>query len=152
MPADLSARVGRLTLRNPVATGSGCFGYGLEAAAAFNVGRLGALVLKTLTPKPRQGNPPPRIAETAAGMLNAIGLENPGISAFLKGILPRIRGWECPLVASVAGKDLDDYVALVTALQAPGIAAIELNLSCPNLTSGGMAFGADPAGGQFLYL
>lgn len=145
MPADLSARVGRLTLRNPVATGSGCFGYGLEAADAFDVGRLGALVLKTLTPRPRHGNPPPRIAETPAGMLNAIGLENPGISAFLAEILPGIREWACPLVASVAGKDLDDYVAMVTALQAPGISAIELNLSCPNLNSGGMDFGANPA-------
>ena len=143
--ADLGARVGRLALSNPVMTGSGCFGYGLEAASVFDVGRLGALVLKTLTTKPRHGNPPPRIAETAAGMLNAIGLENPGIAAFLKDILPRVRAFGCPVVASVAGKDLGDYVTLVEALQAKGISAIELNLSCPNLNSGGLDFGADPA-------
>ena len=145
MPADLSARVGRLTLKNPVTTGSGCFGYGLEAAGVFDVGRLGALVLKTLTPKPRHGNPPPRIAETASGMLNAIGLENPGMEAFLTEILPQVREFGCPLVASVAGKDLEDYVSLVAALQVPGIRAIELNLSCPNLNSGGFDFGRDPA-------
>ena len=145
MTSALSTRVGRLALKNPVMTGSGCFGYGLEAADVFDVGRLGALVLKTLTTKGRHGNPPPRIAETAAGMLNAIGLENPGIEAFLSGILPKVRAFGCPVVASVAGRDMDDYVALVEALQVRGIHAIELNLSCPNLNSGGMDFGKDPA-------
>ena len=145
MTPALGIRVGRLTLKNPVTTGSGCFGYGLEASAVFDVGRLGALVLKTLTTRPRHGNPPPRIAETPAGMLNAIGLENPGIEAFLSDVLPRVREFGCPVVASVAGKDLEDYVALVKALQVRGIAAIELNLSCPNLNSGGMDFGKDPA-------
>lgn len=145
MKPDLRVKIGRLALRNPVATASGCFGYGWEASAAFDVGRLGALVLKTVTARPRAGNPPPRIAETAAGMLNAIGLENPGIEAFLEDHLPRLRAHGCPLVASVAGKDLAEYVALVEALQVRGIGAIELNLSCPNLNSGGMDFGKDPA-------
>ncbi len=145
MRADLSVRIGRLTLSNPVLTASGCFGYGLEAAAAFDVSRLGAIVLKTLTAKPRHGNPPPRIAETPAGMLNAIGLENPGIEAFLTEILPKSRKLGAPLVASVAGKDLADYAALTGALQVPGISAIELNLSCPNLNAGGIDFGGDPA-------
>lgn len=138
--------MGRLRLANPVATGSGCFGYGLEGAAAFDVSRLGALVLKTLTTRPRAGNPPPRIVETASGMLNAIGLENPGVEAFLQDILPRVRDLGCPaVVASVAGKDLADYEALVEALQVRGIHAIELNLSCPNLNAGGLDFGGDPA-------
>ncbi len=146
MPADLAIRIGRLRLANPVLTASGCFGYGLEAWSVFDVSRLGALVMKTLTARPRLGNPPPRIAETPAGMLNAIGLENPGMEAFLRDILPKSRELGCPvLVASVAGKDLAEYATLTAALQVKGISAVELNLSCPNLNSGGIDFGGDAA-------
>jgi len=145
---DLAARLGPLRLANPVLAASGTFGFGLEMARIADVRKLGAVVLKSLTVKPRAGNPPPRIAETPAGMLNAIGLENPGIDAFLRTILPQARNLGVPLIANIAGGSVGEYAELARRLsgEAGGaIAAIEMNVSCPNVGAQGLHFGTDAA-------
>ncbi len=144
---DLSARIGPLALANPVLVASGTFGFGMEMARIAEVGRLGAVVMKSLTLKPRAGNPPPRIVETPAGMLNAIGLENPGIDGFLRTILPQAGRLGVPLVANIAGSTVDDYVQLAGRLSheaAGAVAAIEMNVSCPNVGAKGLHFGVSP--------
>lgn len=135
---DLRTDVGRgLVLPNPVLAASGTFGYGVEVEPFWPTGRLGALVGKTITRTPREGNPPPRMAETPGGMLNSIGLQNPGIDRFLADLLPRMRALGAPVVANVAGEDVADYAELTErAGAAEGVAAIELNLSCPNVSHG----------------
>jgi dihydroorotate dehydrogenase (NAD+) catalytic subunit len=143
---DLSVDVGGLKMANPVTVGSGTYGTGMEMNRIADVGRLGAVVLKSLTLEPRSGNPAPRIAETPSGMLNAIGLENPGVEAFLSTHLEQVRrAVSCPLVANIAGYRLEEYVELAARLSAAeGIAALELNVSCPNVGAGGLVFGTDP--------
>lgn len=137
---------GGLTLRNPVMTASGTFGYGREFAEFVNLQGLGAIVVKGISLRPRSGNPPPRIVETAAGMLNAIGLENVGVEAFLRDKLPYLREIGTPVVVNILGDSLDDYGALAEILNdVEGISAIEVNISCPNVKQGGVAFGTDPA-------
>ncbi len=145
-PFDLSVNVGGLALANPVTVASGTYGFGMEMARIAEVGDLGAVVLKSLTVEPRAGNPSPRVAETPAGMLNAIGLENPGVDAFLATYLEQVRRIvEVPLVANIAGYRVEEYVQLAEKLSgAPGIAALEMNVSCPNVGAGGLAFGTDP--------
>jgi dihydroorotate dehydrogenase (NAD+) catalytic subunit len=140
---DLAVNIGGLQMPNPVTVGSGTYGMGVEMLRVASVNSLGALVLKSLTVKPRLGNPTPRLAETPAGMLNAIGLENPGIDAFLSGPFSAIRkSISCPIVANIAGYQLEEYVTLTARLQATeGIDAIEMNVSCPNVGAGGLAFG-----------
>lgn len=139
---DLSVEVGNVRLKNPVLTASGTFGYGLEFQPFLRLDELGGLVTKGLSPRPRRGNPPERIVETPAGMLNAIGLQNVGVEAFLAEKLPRLRELGATVIPNVWGDLEEDYVAVVQALEeAPGIAAIELNISCPNVKAGGMAFG-----------
>ena len=136
---------GGLILRNPVMTASGTFGYGREYAELVNLHRLGAIVVKGISLQPRSGNPPPRIFETAAGMLNAIGLENVGVEGFLREKLPFLREVGAPVVVNILGNSLDDYAALAEILNdIDGIAAIEVNISCPNVKEGGVAFGTDP--------
>ena len=143
---DLSVQVGTLRLKNPVLTASGTFGYGLEFLPYFDLGELGGLVTKGLSPKPRGGNPPERIVETPAGMLNAIGLQNVGVDAFISEKLPRLRPYDTAIVANVFGESEAEYVEVCEKLdRAPGLAAIELNVSCPNTNMGGMVFGNDPA-------
>ncbi len=130
---DLATRVGGLALKNPVIAASGTCGTGVELARACDVSRLGAIVMKTVTPEPRAGNPPARIAETPSGMLNSIGLENPGIERFVEHSLPKARELDVTLIASVAGRRPEDYALCARRLdEAGGIAAIEVNLSCPN--------------------
>lgn len=141
---DLQVAIGRLALRNPVMTASGTFGYGGEFRDLVDLNRLGAIVVKGLSLKPSRGNPPPRIVETPCGMLNAIGLENIGVEAFIRQRLPFLRKLATPVVANLYGTTSEEYAALAAIVEAEeGIAAAELNISCPNVACGGMAFGVD---------
>jgi dihydroorotate dehydrogenase (NAD+) catalytic subunit len=142
---DLSTTVGPLLFRNPVMTASGTFGYGLEFEPYLDLNRLGALVVKGLSLKPRPGNPAPRIYETASGMLNAIGLQNVGVEAFIREKLPLLRHYRTPIIANALGNTIDDYVEVCGRLAAaPGVDGVELNISCPNVTEGGIHFANDP--------
>jgi dihydroorotate dehydrogenase (NAD+) catalytic subunit len=133
-----------LALRNPVMTASGTFGNGLEYARIFDIQQLGAIVSKAITRKPRKGNVQPRIAETAAGMINSIGLQNIGIEAILKDVAPIWATWEVPVIANIAGETVNDYAELAARLDGvPGVSGLEMNISCPNVESG-MEFGVDP--------
>jgi dihydroorotate dehydrogenase (NAD+) catalytic subunit len=143
---DLRARIGSLTLANPVLTASGTFGYGLEYEGLFDVAELGGICTKGLSLAPRDGNKPPRVCETASGMLNAIGLANVGVEAFCRDKLPRLRERGVTVVANVFATSVDDFVRLARRLDGEqGISALELNVSCPNVDHGGLAFGVDPA-------
>lgn len=140
--ADLEIKIGQLTLKNPVLTASGTFGYGEEFDDFIDVNRLGGIVVKGTTLEHREGNPYPRMAETASGMLNAVGLQNKGIEYFVKNIYPRIKGYKTNIIVNVSGSKVEDYIAVVEQLnELEAIPAIELNISCPNVKTGGMAFG-----------
>lgn len=141
---DTSVRVGNVLLKNPVIAASGTFGFGREIAEWMNPGLLGAVVSKGLTRLPRLGNPAPRVAETASGMLNSVGLQNPGLDRFLSDEYPNMMKYGCPVIVNVAGDYVEDYVHFCARLDDTQIAAIELNLSCPNVSHGCMSFGADP--------
>jgi dihydroorotate dehydrogenase (NAD+) catalytic subunit len=141
----LAVQLGPLSLRNPILTASGTFGYGLEFTDFVELSRLGGLCTKGLSLKPHAGHMPPRICETPAGMLNAIGLQNVGVEVFLAEKLPKLRALHATVIANVWGDLEEDYVTVVRALaEAQGLAAIELNLSCPNVQRGGMLFGNSP--------
>jgi dihydroorotate dehydrogenase (NAD+) catalytic subunit len=142
---DLAVDLGRgLVLRNPVMVASGTFGYGVEYADVVDVQRLGAICCKGTTLRARVGNPPPRVTETPAGMLNSIGLQNPGVAGVLDRYAPRWAGWDVPVIVNVAGESVEDYVAVVRRLDGqPGVAGIELNISCPNVGRGGLQFALD---------
>ena len=134
-----------LTLKNPVMTASGTFGYGTEYAALYDVNYLGAIVAKAVTLRPRRGNAMPRIAEVPGGMLNAIGLQNVGVEALIREKAPLWATWDVPVIANVAGATLDEFVTIAEMLDGvPGIAGLELNISCPNVAHG-LDFGTDPA-------
>jgi dihydroorotate dehydrogenase (NAD+) catalytic subunit len=140
---QLEVQLGRLRLANPIMVASGTFGYAREMAGLVDLRRLGAIVPKTITPLPRAGNPPPRTVETAAGMLNSIGLDNDGIEAFIGNQLPYLASLGVPIIVSIAGKNYDEFVSMAVRLDGlSGVAALELNISCPNV-SGGVDFGAD---------
>jgi dihydroorotate dehydrogenase (NAD+) catalytic subunit len=142
---DLKVRIGPLRLKNPVLTASGTFGYGREFSSLMDLNRLGGIVVKGLSLKPRQGNPPPRIVETPCGMLNAIGLANVGLEGFLKHKLPWLRKLDTNVIVNIYGHSVAEYGAVAAGLRGvDGIAAIEVNISCPNVKEGGMAFGTDP--------
>lgn len=144
--ADLRVAIGDLTLKNPVLTASGTFGYGLEYDDFFDVAELGGICSKGLSLLPRAGNPPDRICETASGMLNAIGLANVGVEAFCTEKLPTLRARGVTVVANIFATTIEDFVALARRVSADeGVAAIELNVSCPNVDKGGLEFGCDPA-------
>lgn len=142
---DLTVAIGDWQLANPVMTASGTFGYGVEYADFVDLNSLGAIVVKGVSLLPRPGNPPPRIVETACGMLNAIGLENPGVEKFITEKLPLLRHYACPVVVNILGESLEEYCALAERLHGENIAAIEVNISCPNVKKGGVAFGTDAA-------
>ncbi len=145
MTNPLAIDIGPLKLKNPVLTASGTFGYGREFSTLMDVNRLGGIVVKGLSLTPREGNPPPRIVETPCGMLNAIGLANIGLEAFLKDKLPWLDKLETAVIANIYGHSMDEYAALAEGLRGvKGIAALEVNISCPNVEQGGMAFGTDP--------
>jgi dihydroorotate dehydrogenase (NAD+) catalytic subunit len=142
---DLSVALGPLRLKNPVVAASGTFGYGTEFLPYLKLSDLGGFVTKGLSLEPRRGNAPPRTCETAAGMLNAIGLANVGVEAFLNDKLPALRRHDTIVIANVFGETQAEYVAVARRLNgAPGLHAIELNLSCPNTDKGGIAFGVSP--------
>jgi len=145
MGVDLSVQMGSLRLKNPVLVASGTWGWGQEYAELVDPDLLGGLVTKAVTLHPREGNPPPRIAETPCGMLNTIGLANVGVDAFIAEKLPVLKQLQTAVFVNVAGSTLEDYLEVVRRLEGhPGISALEINISCPNVKEGGMAFGADP--------
>ena len=142
---DLSVNVGGIRMANPVMTASGTFGYAVEFENLVDLNRLGAIIVKGLSLAPARGNPPPRIVETPCGMLNAIGLENVGVDAFLSGKMPFLRSLAPPVIANLYGRSIDEYAALAARLDGQeGIAGMEINISCPNVKAGGVAFGVDP--------
>lgn len=144
-PPDLRVEIGRLSLQNPVMTASGTFGYGREFKDLVDLNRLGAIVVKGLSLAPSRGNPPPRIAETPCGMLNAIGLENVGIEAFKRDKLPFLRQLHVPVLTNIYGTTIEAYAELAAQLDGlPEVAGIEVNISCPNVKAGGVAFGVQP--------
>ncbi|MDR1738178.1 MAG: dihydroorotate dehydrogenase [Candidatus Symbiothrix sp.] len=144
--ADLTVKIGQLTLKNPVLTASGTFGYGLEYADFFDLSEIGGIVVKGTTLHPREGNAYPRMAETPAGMLNAVGLQNKGVDYFVSHIYPAIKEINTCMIVNVSGSTIDDYVACAARINdLEKIPAIELNISCPNVKQGGMAFGTDCA-------
>jgi dihydroorotate dehydrogenase (NAD+) catalytic subunit len=141
----MQVQLGPLSLKNPIVTASGTFGYGLEFTDFVDLSRLGAICTKGLSLHPHAGNAPPRICETPAGMLNAIGLQNVGVEVFLREKLPRLKELDATVIANVWGDTEEDFVAVVAALEeADGLAALELNISCPNVEKGGMLFGNSP--------
>jgi dihydroorotate dehydrogenase (NAD+) catalytic subunit len=142
---DLGVQIGALRLRNPIIAASGTFGYGIEFAHLIDLNRLGGLVVKGLSRESMAGAPAPRLVETPSGMLNAVGLQNVGVRAFIAEKLPGLRKYDTAVLANVFGYTLEDYVEVVRVLEdAEGIAGYELNVSCPNVTCGGMQFGSDP--------
>ena len=144
-PVDLTTRIGSLRLKNPVTVASGTFGYGLDYADFYDPACLGAMFLKGLTLAVREGNPPQRLVETPSGMMNAIGLQNVGLERFLSEKLPPLGGLDTVVAANVCGSSLEEYVEVAARLAAaPRVDAVELNISCPNVRRGGMAFGCVP--------
>lgn len=141
----LQTKIGNLSLKNPVIAASGTFGYGEELEEYFPVAALGAVATKGLSLKPRLGNPMPRIVETPSGMINAIGLQNVGVEAFITDKLPYLEKQGVTVIANIFGNTLEEYVEIARALQGTSVAALELNISCPNVKAGGMEFGNDPA-------
>ena len=142
---QLNTKIGSLELKNPVMTASGTFGYGTEYADFMDINRLGAIIVKGTTLNPRQGNPYPRMAETPSGMLNAVGLQNKGVDYFVDHIYPEVRKIETNIIVNVSGSCIDDYVQTASIINTlDDIPAIELNISCPNVKQGGMAFGVKP--------
>lgn len=165
MPVDLTTQLGPLCLKNPVLVASGTFGYGEEYAPLLDLSRLGGVMVKGTTLHPRTGNPPPRVAETPAGMLNAIGLQNPGLEAVMAHKLPFLAQFDTAVIVNISGESVAEYVELAgrlnqlhtaqalppvpgskseTPLQGGRVDALELNISCPNVSAGGMQFGVDP--------
>jgi dihydroorotate dehydrogenase (NAD+) catalytic subunit len=142
---DLRTDIGGIELKNPVMTASGTFGYGSEYDHTIDLNRLGAIVVKGLSLEESPGNPPPRVVETASGMLNAIGLENVGIKRFIKEKLPFLQTLQSPTIVNIYGKSVEDYIELANQVDdIEGISGIEVNISCPNVKSGGVAFGVEP--------
>jgi len=145
LTADLQVSIGSLKLKNPVMTASGTFGYAREFEPYVNLHRLGAVVVKGISLKPRMGNPPPRIVETSCGMLNAIGLENVGVERFITEKMASLQDINVPVLVNILGDSLDEYREIAQRLKGvPGIAGIEVNISCPNVKKGGVAFGTVP--------
>jgi dihydroorotate dehydrogenase (NAD+) catalytic subunit len=144
-PPNLTVDIGTLKLRNPVMTASGTFGYGEEYAPYLDLNQIGAIVVKGLSLEPRKGNPPPRIMETPCGMLNAVGLQNIGVQAFIATKLPFLRQFETPVIVNIYAESVDEFSILAKKLsEAQGVHALEVNISCPNVKKGGIAFGTDP--------
>ncbi|MFH1652589.1 MAG: dihydroorotate dehydrogenase [Pseudomonadota bacterium] len=146
MSADLSIDLGKLKLKNPVMVASGTFGCGEEfLESGFDLSKLGAVVTKGISLKPKQGNPPPRVTETSSGMINAIGLQNVGVEAFVKDKLPKLIEAKATAIVNILGNSVDEYARLAQRLDGvEGVDALEINISCPNVASGGISFGADP--------
>ena len=147
MSPDLKVQLAKgLRLENPVITSSGTFGYGIEYSELFDIQRLGAIICKGTTLKPREGNPQPRLVETAYGMINSIGLQNIGVKAVIKEKAPIWAGWRVPVIVNIAGDTVEEYAELARELDGvKGVSGLEVNISCPNVNAGGAAFGAEPS-------
>ncbi|MEK7274784.1 MAG: dihydroorotate dehydrogenase, partial [Candidatus Desantisbacteria bacterium] len=144
MEPDISVSIGKLKLKNPVLCASGCFGYGQEYAELIDLSMLGGIILKGITLKERQGNPMPRIVETPAGMLNSVGLQNMGLSRFLRDKLPLLSNIPTAIIANICGETPEEYATIAKELSnKDSISALEINISCPNVSHGGMLFGQD---------
>lgn len=141
---DLSVTLAGIKMKNPVMTASGTFGSGREYAGLYDISALGAIVVKGLSTVPWPGNPGIRLAETTAGLLNSIGLQNPGVDHFLEADWPWLRGLGTPVIVNIVGKTVDEYVEVARRLDGSGVAGIEVNISCPNIKEGGLAFGTEP--------
>lgn len=143
--ADLRVSIGSLGLKNPVMVASGTFGYGNDCGGLVDVNRIGAIVTKSLSMKPRDGNPPDRIVETAGGMLNSIGLANIGVHEFIRKKLPELRAYDTRVIANIAASSVDEYCSVLSLLEEQeGIHGYEINISCPNVREGGLSFGTNP--------
>lgn len=141
----LRVKIPGLDLKNPIMPASGCFAFGIEYAEIYDISKLGAIMIKAATKEERFGNPTPRVAETASGMLNAIGLQNPGVEEIVKNQLKQLEKYDVPIIANVAGSYIDDYVYVAEKIsKSPNVKALELNISCPNVKCGGIQFGTDP--------
>lgn len=149
---DLSVDIAGIKMKNPVMPASGTFGYGEEFAQVIDISKLGAFVTKGTTLEPRNGNDQPRVAETRAGMINYIGLQNPGAKAVIKEKIPFLRQFNVPIIVNISGSSIEEYKALAEMFsQVEGVSGLELNISCPNVKQGGVAFGQDPEiAGQVL--
>lgn len=146
MKLDLAVNMGGILMKNPVTTASGTFGFGQEYSPFVDINELGAIVVKGTTLEPREGNPTPRLVETPAGILNAIGLQNPGVDYLIKHYVPYFQELQTKVIVNIAGRSVEDYANLAKRLDClPGIAGLEVNISCPNVKQGGMAFGANAA-------
>ncbi|MDT9023861.1 dihydroorotate dehydrogenase [Rossellomorea yichunensis] len=142
---SLNIELPGLSLKNPVMPASGCFGFGREYSQFYDLSELGAIMIKATTEEARFGNPTPRVAETNAGMLNAIGLQNPGLTGVMENELPWLSKYDVPIIANVAGSQMEDYVEVARVIStAENVKALELNISCPNVKTGGIAFGTIP--------
>lgn len=141
---NLAVKIGSLHLKNPVMGASGTFGFGREYADFLDVNEIGAIVTKGVTPLPRSGNPGVRIAETPSGMLNCIGLENPGVEVFINEILPEIKKYDTAVIVNISAGTVEEYAKMAYLLDIDGVDALEVNISCPNVKEGGIVFGTDP--------
>ena len=142
--ADMRVDLAGVALKNPITVASGTFGFGREYGQFFDISRLGGISVKGLTPLPRQGNPAPRIAETPLGMLNSVGLQNPGVDAFIAHELPELKKKDLAIIANISGNTPEEYGAMCEKLSAAGVDMIEVNISCPNVKAGGLAYGTKP--------
>ena len=141
---DLAIEFAGLRWKNPVAVASGTFGFGREYGEFYDLSELGAVCVKGLTLRPREGNAPPRIAETPAGILNAVGLQNPGVEGFIRQELPELRRHDVLVIANLSGNSPEEYGEMAAMLSDAGVDMLEVNISCPNVKAGGMAFGTCP--------
>lgn len=140
----LAVNIAGIQMKTPVMGASGTFGFGIEYADFIDVNGIGAIVTKGITPLPRPGNPGVRIAETPAGMLNSVGLENPGLAVFLQEILPKLKIYDTPVIVNISAGTTGEYGQMAKALDVDGVAGLEVNISCPNVHEGGIVFGTDP--------
>lgn len=145
MDENLTVRLPGMLLKNPIMPASGCFGFGREFSEYYDLSVLGALITKAVTRERRNGNPSPRVAETSCGMLNSIGLQNPGVKEVMTNELLFLEQYDVPVIVNVAGSSVDEYVAVAKKIsKSPNVCALEINISCPNVSFGGMEFGKDP--------
>lgn len=149
---NLKVNLGKLKLKNPVMTASGTFGYGEEFSEFIDLNQLGAIVVKGISLKPMKGNPAPRICETPCGMLNAIGLQNPGLKGFVNRQLPFLKTLKTKIIVNILGNTVDEYIELAEKMESLGVDAVELNVSCPNVKKGGIVFGTEPGAFEDLLL
>ena len=147
---EMNVHIGLLELKNPIIAASGTFGFGQEYAEFFDLSEIGGVSVKALTLEPRHGNPPPRVAETPAGMLNSVGLQNPGVHSFIKYGIPFLRKYDTKIIANIAGNTAEEYAELARILDSEDIDGFEVNVSCPNVKHGGAAFGISCEGVELI--